>query len=85
LDDINPNRVFAVSTKATNYYADVKYQLNDALLFGSETSGLPDNLRNQFTGIRIPMQPNSRSLNLANSVAIVLFEALRQTSFTNLT
>jgi tRNA (cytidine/uridine-2'-O-)-methyltransferase len=74
-------RVFACSTKATQLYTDVHYQPGDVFLFGPETRGLPTEIRDTCEGIRIPMQPESRSLNLSNSVAIILFEAWRQLSF----
>lgn len=74
---------YYVSTKATNHYADVRYPSGALLVFGSETHGLPAWLieKNTETSVRIPMRPNSRSLNLANSVAIVLYEAVRQRLF----
>ncbi|WP_133130306.1 tRNA (uridine(34)/cytosine(34)/5-carboxymethylaminomethyluridine(34)-2'-O)-methyltransferase TrmL [Legionella yabuuchiae] len=74
-------RIFACTTKATTLYSDVAYQDEDLLLFGAETRGLPVDLRTQFEGIRIPMQKESRSLNLSNAVAIILFEAWRQLDF----
>ncbi len=74
-------RIFACSTKATQSYNTITYQDEDMLLFGPETRGLPENLRNQYPCIRIPMNGNSRSLNLSNSVAIILFEAWRQLHF----
>jgi tRNA (cytidine/uridine-2'-O-)-methyltransferase len=74
-------RIFACSTKATVAYHQVEYQDEDMLLFGPETRGLPYALREQFTSIRIPMNANSRSLNLSNAVAIILFEAWRQLDF----
>jgi len=82
----NPHtRCFACSTKATQHYSDVSYQEDDTLLFGPETRGLPNDIlatwpENQK--IRIPMQANSRSLNLSNAVAIILYEAWRQVGFT---
>jgi tRNA (cytidine/uridine-2'-O-)-methyltransferase len=71
---------FFVSTKATRHYADVTYPPQSLLVFGSETHGLPAWLiaENPAQSVRIPMRPDSRSLNLANSVAIVLYEAVRQ-------
>jgi tRNA (cytidine/uridine-2'-O-)-methyltransferase len=71
---------FYVSTKATRHYADVHYPENSLLVFGSETLGLPAWLieENPEQSIRIPMRSEARSLNLANSVAIVLYEAIRQ-------
>jgi len=77
-------RCFACSTKATQHYSDVSYHDGDALVFGPETRGLPNDMlaswpKNQK--IRIPMQANSRSLNLSNAVAIILYEAWRQIGF----
>ena len=74
-------RIFACTTKTTRCYHEVAYQDNDMLLFGPESRGLPAHLRERYTSIRIPMGPNSRSLNLSNSVAIILFEAWRQLDF----
>jgi len=77
-----PGTVYAFSTKATALYSEVNYQLGDALLFGPETRGLPDNIRAQSICVRLPMLANSRSLNLSNSVAIAVYEAWRQNGFT---
>lgn len=74
-------RIFACSTKAQQNYSDATYQNEDMLLFGAETRGLPADLRERYQSIRIPMQASSRSLNLSNSVAIILFEAWRQLDF----
>ena len=74
-------RIFACSTKAQQSYSDVTYQDEDMLLFGAETRGLPSDMRERFHAIRIPMKAPSRSLNLSNSVAIILFEAWRQLDF----
>lgn len=74
-------RIFACTTKATEGYHEVSYLDEDMLLFGPETRGLPENIRNSYHSIRIPMGANSRSLNLSNSVAIILFEAWRQSGF----
>jgi tRNA (cytidine/uridine-2'-O-)-methyltransferase len=74
-------RFLYFSTKAERVYTDWKYQLNDCLLFGRETRGLPEDLlkANWDRCLRIPMpNPQIRSLNLATSVGIVLYEALRQ-------
>jgi tRNA (cytidine/uridine-2'-O-)-methyltransferase len=80
-----PNRLFAFSTHGTRYYHEQAYQPGDGLLFGAEGSGLPLHLREaaarQAAVLRIPMVPRARSLNLANSVAIVLYEAMRQIGF----
>lgn len=84
---VNPSRIFACSTKGQLYHTQVKFNSDDALLFGAETSGLPRDLLDQFTPesvIRIPMLATSRSLNLSNSVAVILYEALRQNNFVGL-
>lgn len=77
-------RIFACTTKGSSSYAGAQYESDDVLLFGSETSGLPDSILEQFTPefrIRIPMMPNNRSLNLSNAVAVISFEAWRQQHF----
>ena len=76
-------RVFAFSTKGTVRLDEVHFQPGDVLLFGPETRGLPDNIRNRFasTCVRIPMHPKSRSLNLSNAVSVAVFEAWRQQGF----
>ena len=74
-------RIFSCSTKGLSCYADRNYQVGDAFLFGPETRGLPAHLLEQYPSIRIPMHPQSRSLNLSNAVAIVLYEAWRQHQF----
>jgi tRNA (cytidine/uridine-2'-O-)-methyltransferase len=77
-------RLLALSTKGTCAYHDMAYQQGDALLFGPESRGLPAHVLASFLPeqvVRIPMQPTSRSLNLSNAVAIVLYEAWRQLGF----
>ncbi len=84
----NPNaNCYFASTKADHSYTQVSYQPNDYLVFGRETRGLPEDLlrANYDRCVRIPMRREARSLNLSNSVAIVLFEALRQQEFAGLT
>ncbi|MDD4736098.1 MAG: tRNA (cytidine(34)-2'-O)-methyltransferase [Kiritimatiellae bacterium] len=74
-------RLFLLSTRGKTPYTAARYQPGDALLFGSETRGLPEALHERFadTTLTIPMLPGAiRSINLANSAAIVLYEALRQ-------
>ena len=79
-----PNRLFALSTHGTRSYADVRYEPGDTFLFGPETRGLPleqlDDLLSESC-LFVPMMQNSRSLNLSNTVAVVVFEAWRQLGF----
>lgn len=78
------NRMFSLSTKGTARYSDIQFEADDILVFGPETRGLPDSIResSRMTGVlTIPMRSDSRSLNLSNSVAIVVYEALRQLEF----
>ena len=83
LAPFDPKRVFAFSTKASRSFTDVEYQAYDVLMFGPETRGLPASLRAQFETnlLRIPMLPQSRSMNMANSVAVALYEVWRQLDF----
>jgi tRNA (cytidine/uridine-2'-O-)-methyltransferase len=77
-------RIFAITTKGGMSYHNIAYQKEDIFLFGPETRGLPEPIRDQFDEnkkIRIPMKENSRSLNLSNAVAILLYEAWRQNGF----
>ena len=79
-------RFHFASTKAPRAYTEAQYGPDDFLVFGCETKGLPESLleRAYDRCVRIPMRPDARSLNLANSVAIVLYEALRQQGFPGL-
>lgn len=76
-------RMHFLSTKAPRGYTEVAFDENDFLVFGCETRGLPESLLSRVYErcVRIPMVPGARSLNLSNSVAIVLYEALRQQAF----
>lgn len=83
-DYAGPARFIAVSTKAATRYDAFRYEDNDYLTFGPETRGLPETLMfsDAFAAaITIPMRPGSRSINLSNATAIVLFEAFRQQNF----
>lgn len=80
-----PQRIFACTTKADQHYSAIKYEQNDYLLFGPESRGLPLEIINAATDkIRIPMQKESRSLNLSNAVAVIVYEALRQLTYPGL-
>ena len=80
----SPRRLFACSTRGQQNYAEVNYLPGDALLFGPETRGLPQALLDELPQeqlLRIPMVAGNRSLNLSNSVAVILYEAWRQQGF----
>ena len=87
LDDLlalNFDHVYAITTRGRRSYTDVSYRRNDLVLFGPETRGLPQPLLDQLPKdqtIRIPMLATSRSLNLANAVSVVVYEAWRQQGF----
>ncbi|WP_349257019.1 tRNA (cytidine(34)-2'-O)-methyltransferase [Salinisphaera sp.] len=75
-------RVFAATKRGSVRYDDVRYRADDALLFGCETRGLPDErLDDAEAAIYLPMRPGNRSLNLSNSVAVIAYEAWRQLAF----
>jgi|SRR5690606_7073425 tRNA (cytidine/uridine-2'-O-)-methyltransferase len=81
---VQPPRVYGLSTKGSRCYSAVSYQAGDALVFGPETRGLPEDFRTALGDqgvIRIPMQPDSRSMNLANAAAVIVYEAWRQLGF----
>jgi len=81
---IQPNRVLACSTKGAQDYTGIQYEPGDALLFGPETRGLPLDVLESLPPehrLRIPMIPGNRSLNLANAVSIIVYEAWRQQGF----
>jgi len=81
---ISPKRLFAVSTRGTARYDGIAYADGDALLFGPETRGLPQDVLDGVPPehrLRLPMRPGNRSLNLSNAVAVIVFEAWRQQGF----
>lgn len=80
----NPGaKIYMATTKAKQIYTEVHYEPDCYLMFGKESAGIPKEILTQYekTAIRIPMRGQTRSLNLANSVSIVLYEALRQQNF----
>lgn len=79
-DERKPQKIWALTTKTRQCYSEASFLADDFLLFGPESRGLPEGIRAQYqdTCLRLPMQENSRSLNLSNTVAIVLYEAWRQ-------
>ncbi len=84
LEKEQPERLFGITTKGSSHYHKTDFQKNDYFMFGPETRGLPasilDNMRNDRR-IRIPMLKDSRSLNLSNSAAVLVYEAWRQNDF----
>lgn len=84
IKNIEFNDLYAFTTKATKTYSDAVFSPGDALMFGPESRGLPAEILNSLDGdhkLRIPMASTSRSLNLSNAVAIVVYEAWRQQGF----
>jgi tRNA (cytidine/uridine-2'-O-)-methyltransferase len=79
-------KLFMATTKAIHTYDEVSYDENNFIVFGKETAGIPEVILKDYpnTSIRIPMKEEARSLNLSNSVAIVVYEALRQQKFQGL-
>jgi len=78
------NRIFALTTKGSTRHTDLQFKAGDVFVFGPETRGLPQDIRDEFLPehrVRLPMLPDSRSLNLSNSAAILLYEAWRQIDF----
>ena len=80
-------KIYMATTKAKHVYTDVRYEPDCYIMFGKESAGIPEEIlvENEETCVRIPMWGDIRSLNLANSVAIVLYEALRQNGFEAMT
>ena len=79
-------RLFAITTKGSTRHSDIQFKADDVFVFGPETRGLPKEIRAEFTTeyrLRLPMLPDSRSLNLSNSAAVLLYEAWRQLDFEN--
>ncbi len=81
---LGQRRLFALTTKATRWHADVRFEAGDVFVLGPETRGLPMEVLEEFTEdhrLRLPMQPQVRSLNLSNAAAVMVYEAWRQVGF----
>jgi len=81
---LHDKRMFALTTKGSTRHTDLQFKDEDVFVFGPESRGLPEDIRAHFAPehrVRLPMLPHSRSLNLSNSAAILLYEAWRQTGF----
>jgi tRNA (cytidine/uridine-2'-O-)-methyltransferase len=86
LAEVQPDaaRMYAMTTHGSSPFAQASFQPGDVFVFGSETAGLPAALRESFAPaqrIRLPMRPDNRSMNLSNTVAVVVFEAWRQNNY----
>ncbi|TDF35874.1 tRNA (uridine(34)/cytosine(34)/5-carboxymethylaminomethyluridine(34)-2'-O)-methyltransferase TrmL [Alteromonadaceae bacterium M269] len=84
ISEREPKRVFACTTKGTRHFTVPEYTAGDALLFGPETRGLPDDIIESLPPeqrLRIPMLPESRSMNLSNAVSVFVYESWRQLGF----
>jgi len=84
VETVRPSRLFALSTRGRTLYTQARFADADAVLFGPETRGLPQEILQalpETQRLRLPMRPNNRSLNLSNAVAVVVYEAWRQTGF----
>ncbi len=81
LNILDPQNIYTVSTKGKSIYSDLTYSQGDAFIFGPESRGLPKIIREKYTSIYMPMRSEGRSLNLANAVAVVTYEAWRQLEF----
>ena len=85
-EGVKPRRLLAFSIRARRLCTEMPYRENDALLFGPETRGLPQNLLDTLPEehrLRLPLLPGNRSLNLSNVVAVVVYEAWRQQGFSD--
>lgn len=84
VDAVQPEKCYALTTKGKRWHTDVSFKPGDAIIMGPETRGLPDHMLNSLSEeerIRIPMVPDSRSLNLSNATAVIVYEAWRQLEF----
>ena len=81
IDNIDLNNIYSISTKGKIQYTKVDYANNDAFIFGPESRGLPKKIRESFQSIYIPMKSEGRSLNLANAVSIIIYEAWGRFNF----
>lgn len=81
IKNIKLKNIYSVSTKGNSKYSDINFERNDAFIFGPESRGLPLNIREKYDSIYIPMNSSGRSLNLANAVSIIVYEAWRKNDF----
>ena len=81
LNTLDPQNIYTVSTKGKSIYSDLTYSQGDAFIFGPESRGLPQTIIDKYESITIPMKSTGRSINLANTVSIIVYEAWRQLGF----
>ena len=81
LNNISPKSIYSVTTKGKNCYSDLDYYKGDAFIFGPESRGLSEEIREKHTSIYMPMRSEGRSLNLANAVSVITYEVWRQLEF----
>ena len=81
LNTLDPQNIYTVSTKGKSIYSDLTYSQGDAFIFGPESRGLPQTFIDKYESISIPMKSTGRSINLANTVSIIVYEAWRQNAF----
>ena len=81
LNTLDLQNIYTVSTKGKSIYSDLTYSQGDAFIFGPESRGLPQTIIDKYESITIPMKSTGRSINLANAVSIIVYEAWRQNAF----
>ena len=81
LNTLDPQNIYTVSTKGRSIYSDLTYSQGDTFIFGPESRGLPQTIIDKYESITIPMKSTGRSINLANTVSIIVYEAWRQNAF----
>ena len=81
LNTFDPQNIYTVSTKGKSIYSDLTYSQGDTFIFGPESRGLPQTIIDKYESITIPMKSTGRSINLANTVSIIVYEAWRQNAF----
>ena len=81
IQNINSKNFYSISTKGKTRYSDIAFEKNDAFIFGPESRGLPLSTREKYSSLYIPMKSDGRSLNLANAVSIIVYEAWRKINF----
>ena len=81
IQNINSKNFYSISTKGKTRYSDITFEKNDVFIFGPESRGLPSSTREKYNSLYIPMKSDGRSLNLANAVSIIVYEAWRKNNF----